>query len=93
MQVTFKNKYNFEGKEFESINLDLDGLKGSDIIDAQRQFTQSGNFSAVISTDTNFQLIIASKAAAQPLEFFNELPAPEFMKVTQAVQNFLLGSI
>ena len=91
--ITFKAPFTFEGKEFKSIELDLDSLKGRDITDTQRQYTAEGNFSAVPATDPEFCKRIAAVAASQPIEFFEELPAPDFVKVTTSVQNFLLVQV
>lgn len=89
--VTFKKPFTFEGKEFSSIDLELDELKGRDITDVQRQYTAEGNFSAAPATDPEYCKRIASLAGKQPLEFFEELPASDFIKVTTSVQNFLLA--
>lgn len=88
--IVFKKPFEFEGEKFTEITLDLDGLKGRDITETQRQYTAEGNFSAVPATDPEFCKRIAALAAGQTLEFFEELPAPDFVKVTTSVQNFLL---
>lgn len=88
--ITFKKPFEFDGEEFKEITLDLDGLKGRDITDTQRQYTAEGNFSAVPATDPEFCKRIAALASSQTLEFFEDLPAPDFIKVTTSVQNFLL---
>lgn len=92
MQIKFRKPYAFEGETFEAIELDLDGLRGSDITQAYRLYAAAGNFSPMVSTDPNFCAQIAASAGSQPLEFIDNLPAPDFMHVTQAVQNFLLSS-
>ena len=92
MYITFSKPHNFDGKDVAGIELDLDGLRGSDITDAYRQYTAAGNFSAVVSTDPNFCMLLAAAAGKQPLEFFTELGAADFMYVHQTVQNFLLNS-
>lgn len=92
MLVKFGKPFEFEGETFESIDLDLDGLRGSDITEAYRLYASAGNFSPMVSTDPNFCSQIAASAASKPLEFIDALPAPDFIYVTQAVQNFLLSS-
>lgn len=89
--IKFKKPYTFEGVEHEEVTLDLDNLKGRDITETQSQYTAEGKFSAMVATDSEFCKRIAALAASQPLEFFDELPANEFIKVTQSVQNFLLA--
>ncbi len=90
--LKFKKPFEFEGKTFEKIEMDLDNLRGSDILEAHRQFTAAGHFSAMAATDPNFCLRLAATASSQPLEFFEQLPAPEFVKANQTVSNFLLSS-
>lgn len=89
--ITFKKPYEFEGETHESVTLELDNLKGRDITETQTQYTAEGKFSAMVSTDSEFCKRIAALAASKPLEFFEDLPANEFIKVTQSVQNFLLA--
>lgn len=92
VQIKFRKPYEFEGETFDSIELDLDGLRGSDITQAYRLYAAAGNFSPMVSTDPNFCAQIAASAGSKPLEFIDNLPAPDFMYVTQSVQNFLLSS-
>lgn len=92
MQITFNKPFKFDGKDVKNVDLDMDGLRGTDITDTYRQYTAAGNFSAVVSMDPNFTFLIAAAASSKPVEFFQQLPAGDAMKVHQAVQNFLLGS-
>lgn len=87
---TFAKPYEFEGKEYTEIELDLESLKGSDISAAKREWAVSGNFSPVPAADMDFCAAVAARASRQPIEFFHELPAKEFAQVTQLVSNFLL---
>lgn len=92
MEVKLRKPIQFDEEEVKVITLDLDGLRGSDITDAYRQYSAAGNFSAVVSTDPNFCKHIAAAASSKPLEFFDQLGAADFMHVHQTVQNFLLSS-
>ena len=92
MKIIFKKPYKFDDKEYKWVELDLDGLRGRDITDAYRQYAAAGNFSPMIATDPNFCFRIAAMASAQPFEFYDDLPAADFMYVVQTVQNFLLSS-
>lgn len=91
MEYVFSKPYNFEGKEYQSIEFNIENLKGSDIAAAKRQFAKEGNFVAVPAADSEFCALILSKVAKQPLEFFTELPAKDYFAITQQVSNFLLG--
>lgn len=91
MEYVFTKPYEFEGKEYKSIEFDLEGLKGSDIAAAKREFNRGGNFAAVPSADSEFCAMILARVAKQPLEFFEQLPAKDYCAITQLVSNFLLA--
>lgn len=85
----FEKPYEFEGKEYESIEFDLESLKGSDISAVKKQFALEGNFSVVPAMDSDFCALLLARVTKQPLEFFMEMPAKDYNKLTQQVSNFL----
>lgn len=89
MKHTFKKPYNFEGQDFEELEVPLDSLTGKDLSIAKSQWALAGNFSPMPSTDLDYCAAIAARASKQPIEFFEQMPAREFNKITQAVSNFL----
>lgn len=91
MKFVFSKPYTFEGKEFTEIDCDLDALTGKDVSAAKREWSRQGNFSAVISTDIDFCAYLAAKAAKQPMEFVERLPARDYCRLAQEVSNFLLS--
>jgi hypothetical protein len=91
MEYVFSKPYEFEGKEYKTIEFDLDSLKGSDIAAAKKQFSNAGNYSAVPAADSEFCALILSRVTKQPLEFFTEMPAKDYCSITQTVSNFLLA--
>lgn len=91
MKYTFNKPYEFEGKKYESIEFDLESLKGSDIAAAKKRFTAAGNFSAIPAADSEFCAMILAQASKQPQEFFDNLPAKDYCSLTQQVSNFLLS--
>lgn len=91
MKHTFAKPYKFEDQEFTELEMDLDSLTGKDISAAKRQWALAGNFSPVPASDMDFCAALAAQASKQPLEFFEQMPAGEFTKITQAVSNFLMA--
>lgn len=89
MKHKFAKPYKFDDIEFTEIELDLDALTGKDISSAKRVWAMAGNFSPMPSADMDFCAALAAQASKQPIEFFEQLPAREFNKVTQMVSNFL----
>lgn len=91
MKFTFAEPYTFEEKEYEEIEMDLDGLKGSDMAAVKREWTKAGNFSPMPGTDMDFCAGVAAKASKLPIEFFEGMPARDFMNLSAMVTNFLHG--
>lgn len=93
-KVVFNKPFNFEGKEYKEIELNLESLTGHDLEKAESQFI---NMNPQMATQTplkemskGFQAIVAAMAAKQPIEFIRALPMNEYAKVTSRVMVFLL---
>ena len=91
MKHTFSKPYQFEGKTFTELDIDLDSISGADILLAKRRFVSSGGFAALLAADPEFCIFLLERVAKQPVEFFRGLPARDFCALTQAVSNFLLS--
>lgn len=89
--LTLNKPYSFEGADYTEIVLDLDGLTGEDMLQAEREFSAGKEFAPVPVMNSAYIAIVAAKAAKKPAEFIKRLPAKEFSKVIVTVQNFLLG--
>lgn len=87
----FSKPVTFEGQEIEELRMYLDGLTGRDISQVKSQWAAAGNFSPMAAADMTFCIMLACKAAKQPLELADVLPAKEYVKVQQEVSNFLLN--
>ncbi|WP_217562789.1 phage tail assembly protein [Paenibacillus sp. GbtcB18] len=86
--------FTFEGQEYTKIILDFDKLTGKDLLSCEQQLKSiigPQEFLPVKGVDSRYQAIVASRASGLPYEFFEELPASDFSKVTQRAQNFLFG--
>lgn len=91
MVYTFEKPYEFEGKTYNELEFDLEGMKGADFAAAKRQFAKSGSFVAVPTADSEFCAVLLARLTKQPLEFFESLPVKDYCSLTQSVSNFLLG--
>lgn len=83
--------YEFEGKTYSELQLNLDDLTGKDVSAAKREWARSGNYSPLMASDTDFCVFLAAKSAKLPVEFMEGLPAKDYCAIGQAVSNFLLG--
>lgn len=91
MKLVFEKPMKFEEKEYVEIDLNLDGLTGQDMINADTEARILGDKTAMIEVSKMYQAIIAAKAAKVPTEFIKALPAKEFSRVTGNVFNFLFS--
>lgn len=92
MKIKLSKPYKFEDQPetFTELDISLDGLKGDDIITCIDHLAAQGHVMVSPALDSKLQASIAAQAMSQPVEFIKGLPAPDFMKVCQKVQNFLL---
>lgn len=88
--LIFDKPYIWEGKEYTSVDISvIENLRGIDLVDAQ-QFTGSG-----ISTNVNVEydlktiMFLASRATGKPVEFFENLPIKEAIKLKYKAISFL----
>lgn len=88
--VTFKKPYQFEGQTFESVDLSgIDDLTGDDLLEADRAYTASGQFSPLPEMTLAYAFSIAATVTKQPIEFYRALPAKEGLKIKNEVIRFL----
>lgn len=88
--VVFNKPYKFEGEEYKEVDLsEIEDLNTRDLADSDKAFTNAGNMAMVNETTTAYSLIIAAKVSRKPIEFFEQLPAKEGMKVKGVVMGFL----
>lgn len=87
--IKFNKPYEFEGKEYTEVDLSgLENLKARDLSEAEKIFVSSGNVAVVNEMSVGYACIIASKATKLPIEFFEQLPAKESVKVKNVVTGF-----
>lgn len=91
MRIDFAKPFNFEGKEYTGLDLDLDGLTGQDLLDCEKQVGSAGAQSLVMETNKTYLTYIAARAAKVLPDLILALPAKEFSKLTVQVQGFLLS--
>lgn len=91
MTHVFAKPYTFEGKEYASIDIDLESFTGAQFAAVKKSWAKEGNYAAVPALDSEFCIRCAAHLAKQPVEFFEQLPAGEYCKLAQAVSGFLLA--
>ena len=93
VEIKFDKPYRFEGEEYTSVILDLDGLNTLQILAIENRYKKDmKNTEAMKATDLRFILMVAEKASDKPYEFFTNLPAKESAKLKGEVMPFLLNT-
>jgi hypothetical protein len=90
IKLTKPQKIN--GSEISEINLDLETLKGRDLIELENGFRQTHrDFIPVLNINLAFQAWVAGRVSGINHEDLLELYAPDFNAVCAEVQSFLLS--
>jgi len=91
LKLTKPTKIN--GSELTEINLDLDSLKGKDLMELETSFRRlyRGEYVPVVNIDARYQAIVAGRVSGINPEDLGELFAPDFAAMCAEVQSFLLS--
>ena len=81
----------FEDTERSELVLDLEGLTGEDLANAEAEMQAVGIVPVLVDTSKRYMMHVAAKAAGVPVELIGKLKAPDATKVCLAVQGFLMG--
>lgn len=91
--IKFRKPYTFEGETFDGIDLSgLEDLSARDMIATQRTMEKSGSINVLPEMSLEYACLFAAKATGKPVEFFQELPPKEAIKVKNRVTNFFYGA-
>lgn len=92
MEITLSKPVEWNG-ENETLSLDLEGLTGRDLVQAETEFiSRNPGFVGVPSLQAEFQLCLAARAVGRPAAGIESLPIRDCLAIAAAVQNFLFGS-
>lgn len=92
MIVKLAKPFKFEDSEYTEIDLTaLEDLSAGQLCKAEKQFEQSGSFSALKELNLEYCLTVAALVTKQPIEFFKALPAKEAHKVKQVVSSYFFS--
>ena len=87
--------YTFGGVTYEKLNLHgLEGLKAGDLKRTTKLYMKLHPAAnpATLESNLEFTFLIASRILAQPLEFFDELPARDAIALKTSIVGFLYGA-
>ena len=87
--------YTFGGVTYEKLDLHgLEGLKAGDLKRTTKLYMKLHPAAnpATLESNLEFTFLIASRILAQPLEFFDELPARDAIALKTSIVGFLYGA-
>lgn len=92
MKIKLPAPFTFDGRTFEELDADLESLSGKDMSDVKRRWVAAGNVVVgPMALDADFDIMVLQKAVKPvlPMEFFEALPGPTWLFLSQSVGNFL----
>ncbi|MHC1747434.1 MAG: phage tail assembly protein [Cellulosilyticaceae bacterium] len=90
MKIILSKAVAYDGESIKEIELNLEGLTGQDMIDAQKEVGMQ-EMTPVQEFSKEHLAILAAKACGKGSDFIPLLPIKDFSKLTLAVQDFLFG--
>jgi hypothetical protein len=95
MIVKLSNPTKVNGSEITEVNLELEKLKGKDLLELESSFRKynRADYVPVPNLDIRYQSFVAGRVSGiNPEDLAADLDAPDFIEVCTTVQNFLLKS-
>ena len=92
MKFVFAEPYEFEGKTYKEVDVDLKKIDGSVIFAAEREMRDSGSLTPLTTFNFRFACLVLGQICAQPDEFFMKMPGPVLITIANYVLNFLNNS-
>jgi hypothetical protein len=91
--VKLSKPQKINGADISELNLDLESLKGRDLIELESGFRMMhrGEYIPVLAIDMRFQAWVAGRVSGINHEDLLELYAPDFNAMCSEVQSFLLS--
>lgn len=89
MYVKFSKSYVFEDDTYEGLDMScLENLTTEDLTEIEKKFYKQGIASFNPENTAVYAKIVAWKATGLPIEFFNQLPVRDMLKIKSRVVNF-----
>ena len=92
MKFVFAEPYEFEGKTYKELDVDLKKIDGSVIFAAEREMRDSGSLTPLTTFNFRFACLVLGQICAQPDEFFMKMPGPVLITIANYVLNFFNNS-
>lgn len=89
LYIKFGKPFNFEEESYEGVDLSgLENLTSKDLTEIEKKFFRVGVTSFTPENTSTYARIVAQKASGLPIEFFEQLPVKEAIKIKNVVTGF-----
>ena len=89
MYVKFSKPYVFEDDTYDGLDMScLENLTTDDLSEIEKKFYKQGIASFNPENTAVYAKLVAWKASELPIEFFNQLPVRDMLKIKSRVVNF-----
>lgn len=86
----FKKPFEFEGKTYDKLTFDFEGLLGSDMIAVENEMAAVGEYALSPEISTSFLSKMAARAAGVGSDLIEHLPIRDFGKIKNKSRDFLV---
>lgn len=89
LRIKFNKPYIFEEETHEYLDLSgLENLNTKDLTEIEKKYFKNGISSFMPENTSTYAKIVAQRATGHPIEFFDQLPVKEMMKIKNVVTGF-----
>ena len=90
--LRFKKPYSFEGETYTEVDLSgLEDLSAADLCKVGKMVKKIDGVDPIAEMSLPYAIFMAARVTGKPLEFFQQLPAREAVKLKNLVAGFLYG--
>ena len=90
--LRFKKPYSFEGESYTEVDLSgLEDLSAADLCKVGKMVKKTDGLDPIAEMSLPYAIYMAARVTGKPIEFFQQLPAREAIKLKNLVAGFLYG--
>lgn len=87
--LKLKKPLEYEGKKYEELTYDFDGLTGDDLLMAEAEMTAAGSVVPIVDLSKAYNAAVFARAAKIDYAMMRKLHAKDFSRATALVMGFL----
>ena len=92
--LRFQKPYSFEGETYTEVDLSgLEDLSAADLCKVGKMVKKIDGVDPIAEMSLPYAIYLAARVTGKPLEFFQQLPAREAVKLKNLVVGFLYGEV